>query len=138
MWKNVPWTKTMLEDFIEEALLTEEEEKILRTRVAGWSIVKQALEFEMSTTTVSRYTKNIKRKYDHLHKLYPERFIERPNSEYEIMLDNTDPLQEYKVRDFFNKDRHKCGKDPYKMSIEELLECQKTCKYGNRLDKNVK
>ena len=42
MKPKVPWTKTMLEKFIEEALLNEDEEKILRTRIAGWSIVKQS------------------------------------------------------------------------------------------------
>ena len=45
MKTKVPWTKTMLDKFIEECLLTEDEERILRTRIAGWTIVKQSLEF---------------------------------------------------------------------------------------------
>ena len=54
---KVPWTKSMLEKFIEEALLTEDEEKIIRTRIAGWSIVKQSMEFGMSTASISRIIK---------------------------------------------------------------------------------
>ena len=45
MKTKVPWTKTMLDKFIDECLLTEDEERILRTRIAGWTIVKQSLEF---------------------------------------------------------------------------------------------
>ena len=43
MTHQVPWTKTLLEDFIAEGLLTEDEENIMRTRIAGWSIVKQSI-----------------------------------------------------------------------------------------------
>ena len=45
MKTKVPWTKTMLDKFIEECLLTEDEERILRTRIAGWTIIKQSMEF---------------------------------------------------------------------------------------------
>ena len=74
MKPKVPWTKTMLEKFIEEALLNEDEEKILRTRIAGWSIVKQSLEFQMSTATVSRIINNIKHKYEQIQPMYPNIF----------------------------------------------------------------
>ena len=39
MRSRVPWTKSMLEKSIEEALLTEDEEQILRTRIAGYSSI---------------------------------------------------------------------------------------------------
>lgn len=63
MTPKVPWTKTMLEKFIDEALLTEDEERVLRTRIAGWSIVKQSMEMGLSTATVSRIVKSIVKKY---------------------------------------------------------------------------
>lgn len=63
MRPKVPWTKSMLEKFIEEGLLTEDEERVLRTRIAGWSIVKQSMEFGMSTASISRMIRGIKRKY---------------------------------------------------------------------------
>lgn len=44
MKHKVPWNRTLLEDFIKEGLLTEDEEFIMRTRLAGWSQVKQAME----------------------------------------------------------------------------------------------
>ena len=40
MKHKVPWNRTLLEDFIKEGLLTEDEEFIMRTRLAGWSQVK--------------------------------------------------------------------------------------------------
>ena len=35
MKHKVPWNRTLLEDFIKEGLLTEDEEFIMRTRLAG-------------------------------------------------------------------------------------------------------
>lgn len=62
--KQVPWNKVILEEFISLALLTKEEEMIMRTRVAGWTISKQAMTFGMSESTVNRIIKNLKIKYD--------------------------------------------------------------------------
>lgn len=72
------WSKTSLERFIEEALLTEEEEQIMRTRVAGWTIKKQAFEFNMSESKVSKIIARLKVKYDYIQKtdpLFPPRII---------------------------------------------------------------
>lgn len=44
--------------------LTEDEEKIIRTRVHGWTITKQAMTFGMSTAAVNRIIKRLKVKYD--------------------------------------------------------------------------
>ena len=35
MAREIPWNKLILEEFIKEALLTKEEEMIIRTRIAG-------------------------------------------------------------------------------------------------------
>ena len=68
MAHQVLWTKLILETFIREANLTKEEEMIMRTRVAGWSITKQATEFKMSEATVNRKIRILKRKYDEVQK----------------------------------------------------------------------
>lgn len=64
MSKQVPWNKIILETFISLAVLTDEEEKILRTRVMGWTITKQAMTFGMSTAAVNRIIRRLKAKYD--------------------------------------------------------------------------
>lgn len=71
MSKEVPWSKIIVETFVEEAMLTKEEEVILRTRVAGWSRVKQADELGMSLSTVDRLIKSLKIKYDQVQKYNP-------------------------------------------------------------------
>lgn len=66
MAHQVPWTKVILEEFIEQALLTEDEEKIMRTRIAGWSRTKQANEFGMSISTIDKIIHKLKKKYDRI------------------------------------------------------------------------
>ena len=44
MTNEVIWTKIVLERFIEQANLSEDEEIVMRTRAAGWSRTKQAME----------------------------------------------------------------------------------------------
>lgn len=68
MTKQVIWTKLILETFIEEANLTTEEEMIMRTRCQGWTITKQAMEFGMSPSSVSRTVARLKKKYDAVQK----------------------------------------------------------------------
>lgn len=78
MAHQVPWGKVILEEFIEQALLTEEEEMIMRTRVAGWTRTKQSMELGMSLATIDRIIKRLKVKYDKAQKhsaiLPPRRF----------------------------------------------------------------
>lgn len=74
MTKNICWTKIILETFLEESGLNDRvslgDEKarilsaIMRTRVAGWSIAKQAQEFNISVDTVSKYVRELKELYD--------------------------------------------------------------------------
>lgn len=71
MSKQVPWNKLILEEFIKEACLTKDEEMIIRTRVAGWSRTKQAMELCMSLATVDRLIKSLKQKYDNVQKYDP-------------------------------------------------------------------
>lgn len=71
MSNQVPWNKIILETFIEEAMLTKEEEWIMRTRVAGWSRTKQAAELNISMSTLDRKISLLKVKYDKVSKYHP-------------------------------------------------------------------
>lgn len=61
---KVPWNRAILEEFVSFALLTEEEEQIIRARAAGWSRVKMCHKFNMSLATVDRIIKSLKTKYE--------------------------------------------------------------------------
>lgn len=56
--------KIQLEEFVRLGALTNDQERILRTYVAGWSVVKQAGIFLMSTSTVDRIRSELRQKYD--------------------------------------------------------------------------
>lgn len=64
MAKEVPWNRIIFERFSSLAMLNEDELKILETRIAGWTRVKQAREFGMSLATVDRIISRLKDKYD--------------------------------------------------------------------------
>lgn len=51
MAKEVPWNKFIVERFVEVAMLNEEEQMILRTRVMGWTRLQQADKLGMSVAT---------------------------------------------------------------------------------------
>lgn len=71
MAHQVPWNKVIVEEFIKEALLTKDEEAVLRTRVAGWSRTKQSMELQMSMSTIDRIIARLKNKYDKVQKYNP-------------------------------------------------------------------
>lgn len=87
MKHKVPWNRTLLEDFIKEGLLTEDEEFIMRTRLAGWSQVKQAMERNISTATVSNIVKKLKTRYNELSEQFPDRFPPIRQNDVEDMLE---------------------------------------------------
>lgn len=78
MTHQIRWTKYILETFLEESGINDrvamQDEKavilesIIRTRVAGWSIEKQAMEFNCSKETINRYTRELKDLYDETQK----------------------------------------------------------------------
>lgn len=71
MTNEVIWTKLVLERFIELANLTEDEEVVIRTRAAGWSRVKQAMELNLSLSSIDRITARLRRKYDEVQAFDP-------------------------------------------------------------------
>lgn len=71
MTNEVIWTKLVLERFIQLANLTEEEEIVIRTRAAGWSRVKQAMELNISISGIDRIISRLRKKYDEVQRLDP-------------------------------------------------------------------
>lgn len=136
MGTKIPWTKSMLEKFLEEALLTEEEEKILRTRIAGWSIVRQSMEFGLSTATVSRIVNKIVNKYKILQPKFPDVFPPFKESKYEKALNTVEPELDVHCVKLMNEFETRCGKDLRKMTVEEIMECQRNTPYDNFYKEN--
>lgn len=87
MTNQVPWNKIILEEFINLALLTKDEEMILRTRIYGWAVREQADRLNMSVSSVNRIIKKIKNKYDTVEK-YSAVLPPRKSSEKETFLDD--------------------------------------------------
>lgn len=90
MSHQVPWNKIILERFIELAILTKEEEEIIRTRVAGWTRVEQSIKLGMSTQKVDRIIATLKKKYDIVQK-YDPILPPRKFSMKEAYMDNFKP-----------------------------------------------
>lgn len=87
MAHQVVWTKIVLDTFIEEANLSDIEEKIIRSRAKGWTISKQAYEFGMSESNVKRIIAILKKKYDVTQK-YSKILPKRTSSKTEDYLDS--------------------------------------------------
>lgn len=49
MTNQVPWNKIILEEFINLALLTKDEEMILRARIYGWTVTEHSTTSKYST-----------------------------------------------------------------------------------------
>ena len=126
---KVPWTKTMLNKFIDEALLSDVEEKILRTRIAGWSIIKQSMEMGISTASISRIIKNIQTKYMIIQPQFPNVFPPLKIGKYEQALDATTIIEDAHCAHLLDEFTTQCGKNIKSLSIEEIIECQKKCPY---------
>lgn len=66
---KVPWNRVILDEFVSLALLSEEDENILRARVdPKWrqKQVHQSFDFHVSTATVTRRIQKMKIKYKSL------------------------------------------------------------------------
>lgn len=76
--KQLCWSKIILETFFEESGINDRIklgddkarilEGIMRTRVAGWTVVKQAQEFHVSVDTINKYIRELKDLYDETQK----------------------------------------------------------------------
>ena len=64
MSHQVCWTKVIVEEFIKDAMLSKEEEMIIRTRASGWTRTQQSMQLGMSLATIDRIINRLKVKYD--------------------------------------------------------------------------
>ena len=64
--KTVLWTKKIIDTFIKEGMLTEEEKEILLLRVKGYTIAKTSELMNISDSKVNRIIRRLKIKYDNL------------------------------------------------------------------------
>ena len=80
---QIPWTKGLYHSFLDDAILTELEKKVLHARVMEsdkWTITRMTLEFDAVRSTINNCISNIRKKYDYLHQLYPEKYPKRIKS----------------------------------------------------------
>lgn len=87
MSRQVIWTSIIIDEFVKLAVLSKEEEQILRTRAAGWTITKQSLTFGMSKSTIDKMIKRLKQKYDMVQP-YSPLLPKRKLSAKELYMDN--------------------------------------------------
>lgn len=85
--KQVRWTKQLTEDFIDLAMLSDDEAYIIRSRVKNTPVSIQASELSCSESTVHRMIAKLKKKYDLVQKENPDKFPPRRKSAKETWMD---------------------------------------------------
>lgn len=83
---QIPWTKSLYNSFLDDAILTELEKKVLYARV--WerdicTITKMTIDFHVGKTTINNAIASIRRKYDFLHYTFPDKYPRRVTSNVE-------------------------------------------------------
>lgn len=87
MARQILWTKLIVEEFIKEAMLSKDEEYIMRTRAKGYTITQQAEALNMSVDNVNKIIARLKKKYDAVQK-YDALLPPRKHSRQETYMDN--------------------------------------------------
>lgn len=64
--KQILWTKKLVDTFIKEGMLTEEEKEVLLLRVKGYTIAETSELMNISDSKVNRIVRRLKIKYDNL------------------------------------------------------------------------
>lgn len=85
--QQVKWTKNLLNDLYEYALLNEDEQYIMESRIKGVPVSMQAVHLCCSESTVHRMIAKIKKKYDAVQKEHPDKFSPRKKSAKETWMD---------------------------------------------------
>ena len=88
MKSGVVWTKNLTEEFIELAMLSDDEAYLMRSRVKGTTVPAQAMYLSCSESTVHRMISKIKKKYDAVQKEHPNEFPIRRTSKKEEWMDS--------------------------------------------------
>ena len=81
------WTKQLLHDLYEYALLNEDEQYLMESRIKGVPVSIQADHLCCSESTVHRMIAKIKKKYDVVQKEHPDKFPPRKKSSKETWMD---------------------------------------------------
>lgn len=71
MTKQVLWTRAIADEFIKQAMLSDDEILILETRIKGYTRVQQSMKLGVSVSTVDKIIKRLKAKYDNVQKSNP-------------------------------------------------------------------
>ncbi|MCQ2962205.1 MAG: hypothetical protein MJ235_07720 [archaeon] len=87
MAHQVHWTKKLLDDFIEEALLSDDEIFIMKSRIQGMPVSRQAMELNRSESSIHQMISKLKRKYDIVQQHNPDKFPKRKMSKEEQYMD---------------------------------------------------
>lgn len=66
--KTTRWNREILREYLDLAMLTPEEVKIVKSRAAGWSQKRQCHELNMSPATLNRRIRKLKTEYISLQK----------------------------------------------------------------------
>ena len=80
MRRKIIWTKPLYNAFIEDAILIDLEKKVLYARVwekDKWTITSMALEFHVGRSTINNAISSIRRKYDNLSDISPDKYPKR-------------------------------------------------------------
>lgn len=62
---GIAWNKEIVNEFFDKACLTEEEKRIIRARINGWSRVEMAMKYNISVSTVDKIISRVMKKYDY-------------------------------------------------------------------------
>lgn len=87
MAHQIKWTKQLTEDFIEMAMLSDDEAYIIRSRVKNTPVSIQSAYLNCSESTVHRMIAKLKKKYDVVQKENPNKFPPRKKSAKETWMD---------------------------------------------------
>lgn len=85
--KQVPWNKERIDKFVELAMLNEDQEYLMRSRVKGATVTEQAMHLNCDPSTIHRKISAIKKIYDEVQKEYPDIFPPRRTSKEEKYMD---------------------------------------------------
>ena len=80
MSREVVWTKAVVDAFVAEACLSDEEELIIRSRAKGWTRTKQSMQYNMSIRKIDYIIHTLKTKYAEAQKyseILPKRNIKK-------------------------------------------------------------
>jgi len=88
MAHQVPWNKTIIDVFSEEALLSDDEIFLVTTRAKGWTVTRQALYLNKSESSIHQMIATLKKKYDVAQKNRPDELPPRRFSMEEVYMDN--------------------------------------------------